>query len=91
MIVRRETQEWLNFLHSETPEVGDYWRESFCPYLTVLGVDQHNVRVMEHIGPTTDKEVTMTREEFTKHLRYQSEGMRHKCLGEVQPARSIWS
>ena len=81
----RSTREWLNYLHSESPEVGDYWSEMFAPWFTVLGVDQHNVRVAHHIGPKRSEELTMTRTEFTKRLRYSSESMQHLCSGDVSP------
>lgn len=80
-------REWLNYLHSESPEVGDYWHEMFCPWFTVLDVDQHNVRVAQHIGPGKSEDLTMTRGEFKTRLRYGTSGLENKCIGDVAPKR----
>lgn len=94
----KERQE-LNNLHAKNPTVGDYWEEMFAPACVVIGVTKEAVSLCDKTKSVTDTTWTwdlsqtrqLSRDEFSRWLRYQSPEMSDRTWCNVHPRQHTWA
>ena len=90
-----KAMEELNNDHANNPRAGDYWSEMFAPILVVIGrTEAGNVIICKETKSTgihrqriwdLEKIETMSVEDFSKYLHYDSDRMKHKCWCDCDP------
>lgn len=50
MTSRNDQQQIDNQAALDSPQVGDYWHERFCPYFLIVGIDGEQITVLSCVG-----------------------------------------